>query len=1006
MTIRSRAIFLLLALLLSLGSVAARPAPPAAPSSSLAPEPDPFSGRYPAEVALAGPADLTLLYDLGIDIDAVWPSEEGAYPADPTVAVPLRARVYVDAGAALRLEAVGLHAEPVPNEGLRAFQAYGPGKDTPLAWPTFEQMVARMQALVAAHPDIMRLVSIGKSVQNRDLWCMEITDYPDVEEAEPEVKYTSTMHGDETTGVEMTLRLAELLANSYGVDPDLTELVDSLEIWLCPIHNPDGYVAGSRSNANGVDLNRDFPDPVADPVDDPAGRAVETQAFMALGYDHRFAMGANYHGGAQVVNYPWDCRDDLSPDDAEYYDFSVGYAIRNPIIWEDGTPASVVRGARWYIVYGGIQDWSYNWRGEHHVTIELSKIKSPPYTQMDTYWEANREAMLWWMQRPLRNGARGRVTDANTGAPLDAVITVAPERMPVTTDPDAGDYSKVLLDGAYTLTASAYCYEPQSAPVTVVSGTAAVQDFALAPSARWSISGTVTESGAGYPLEAAITLVGASDATSSNPATGEYGFEACSGTHTLQVSAAGHRAETREVTLEGHLVEDFALDRLPCTLLVDDDDGLAYQTYFAEALDALGESYDVRETATAGSPTAAELAGYGRVIWLTGDDAATTLTAGEQAALAAYLDGGGRLFVTGQDIGYDIGASSFYADYLHADYDSDDTNTLSLTGLEFLSGLALTIAGGDGAGNQQWPSDISPVNGGLAVLDYPGQHLYGGVAYQDDTYRVVYFSFGYEAISTQAHRNAVMDYTLDWLGGCESAPADLAASEVTAPVAHTYPGDGVVQQLLVHNAGATTRATVTATLPSDMTWVGALTASKGTAAHAGDRVTWTGFVVPGETITVTYAMTVNTCLPAGAPLVTVAQFADDAGGMVTRTLTTTVRNVAPMLPAFPSPAPGATDVPTETVLSWASSDANCDALTYAVAMGAAGAPRTVLVSAWPTLTLTMDSLGEDITYQWVVTATDGISATSGTVWEFTTVAPAPPIDPTRFLFLPLVIRTP
>ncbi len=108
-------------------------------------------------------------------------------------------------------------------------------------------------------------------MQGRDLWVLKITDNPDVEEDEPEFKYSANHHGDETVGIEMTLRLAELLVDNYGTDPTLTELVDEMEIWLWPIYNPDGYVAGSRYNANGVDLNRDFPDRFTDPVDDPAG---------------------------------------------------------------------------------------------------------------------------------------------------------------------------------------------------------------------------------------------------------------------------------------------------------------------------------------------------------------------------------------------------------------------------------------------------------------------------------------------------------------------------------------------------------------------------------------------------------------------------------------------------------------------------------------------------------------------------------------------------------------
>jgi len=87
--------------------------------------------------------------------------------------------------------------------------------------------------------------------------------------------------------------------------------------------------------------------------------------------------------------------------------------------------------------------------------------------------------MLWWFERALM-GARGLVTDSVTGAPLDATITVAElDNTPVVTDPAVGDYHRLLLPGDYTLNATAECYIAQSAPVTVISGTATIQNFAL-----------------------------------------------------------------------------------------------------------------------------------------------------------------------------------------------------------------------------------------------------------------------------------------------------------------------------------------------------------------------------------------------------------------------------------------------------------------------------------------------------------------------------------------------
>ncbi len=471
------------------------------PGGPVTPEPFPFSDRYPAEVILHSPQEMAVLVRLEIDVGDVRPLDEGhPFPGPGRPFEPLLATVYINRAEAERLAQEGLAARPIPNESLEAFRRYGPGVTGPDAWPTFEEFVARMQGIADAYPNLVRMVTIGQSVQGREIWLLKISDNPDLEEDEPEFKFTSTMHGDEAVGIEMTIRLAEMLTGQYGLDPDLTELVDEMEIWLCPIHNPDGYVNGSRYNAHGEDLNRDFPDRITDPDDNPVGREPETQAFMYFGYDHSFVMGANYHGGAAVVNFPWDSvpsPPDYAPDDAIFYDFSVGYAIRNPMIWNGGFPNGVTRGWEWYIIRGGMQDWAYHWRwGEHHVTIELGNTKKPPYSQMDTYWDANREAMLWWMRRAL-TGVRGLVYDAVTGQPLDATVDVMEIGKPVRTDPDVGDYHRLLLPGTWTLVCSADGYLDQSWVVSVISGTATVQDCAMLPNVPYAVTvGDSQEAGA------------------------------------------------------------------------------------------------------------------------------------------------------------------------------------------------------------------------------------------------------------------------------------------------------------------------------------------------------------------------------------------------------------------------------------------------------------------------------------------------------------------------------
>jgi hypothetical protein len=184
------------------------------------PEPFPFSDRYPTEVYLGSPGDLDILVELGLDIDTVRPADSSRpYPQHGAPFEPLIAVVNVNPQEAERLAHRGLAARPIPNESLRALRLYGPGTTGPEAWPSFDQFATRMQAIADAHPDIVRMVSIGQSVQGRPLWVLKITDNPDVEEDEPEFKYSANHHGDETVGIEMTIRLAELLASSYGTDP-------------------------------------------------------------------------------------------------------------------------------------------------------------------------------------------------------------------------------------------------------------------------------------------------------------------------------------------------------------------------------------------------------------------------------------------------------------------------------------------------------------------------------------------------------------------------------------------------------------------------------------------------------------------------------------------------------------------------------------------------------------------------------------------------------------------
>ena len=268
-------------------------------------------------------------------------------------------------------------------------------------YPTPEAVQVELKAIATAHPDITKLYSIGKSTKKRDLWVMKLSRNARVDDARPEFKYIANMHGDEIVGREVMLRFIRECTENYGKDPRLTNLLDKFQIHILVSMNPDGAAASTRSNAQGVDLNRDFPDFTTSDNQDVTGkRAPETQAVMNWQGQHKFRLSANFHGGSEVVNYPWDTQPDAFPEEPLVKDLSLEYAKNAPYIaasteFENG----ITNGFAWYEVNGGMQDWSIFWRKDLQLTIELSDTKWPDYSTIDYYYQQNRPAMIRFIER-------------------------------------------------------------------------------------------------------------------------------------------------------------------------------------------------------------------------------------------------------------------------------------------------------------------------------------------------------------------------------------------------------------------------------------------------------------------------------------------------------------------------------------------------------------------------------------------------------------------------------
>jgi len=366
---------------------------------------------------------------------------------------------------------------PVPEtKSLAAWESY----------PSYSEYLDMMQAFETGHPSLCRLVNAGKSVGNRDILFVKISDHVEEKEPEPVVLFSSTMHGDETVGYVLMLLLIDTLLTGYGHDPQITALVDSLEIWINPLANPDGTYYNSpsgeitnprRYNDNGYDLNRNFPDPRVG--ENPGGPyQEETLAMMAFMDTLKACLSANFHGGAEVVNYPWDTwypSVKVHPDQLWFQYIGHEYAdtvhlygpegYMNPS-WSDN---GITNGAEWYSITGSRQDYVTYFLHGREVTIELSNTKFPDPATLPLYWEYNRRSLLHYLEQAFF-GVHGFVTDAYTGDPVPAHITLPGHDSlgsGVVSDSVNGFFVRLLHEGNWNMMFTAGGYEPVEIPVQV-----------------------------------------------------------------------------------------------------------------------------------------------------------------------------------------------------------------------------------------------------------------------------------------------------------------------------------------------------------------------------------------------------------------------------------------------------------------------------------------------------------------------------------------------------------
>jgi carboxypeptidase T len=302
---------------------------------------------------------------------------------------------------------------------------------------TYDEMVARIDAAVAAYPDIVRKFSIGRSHEGRQIWAVKISDNVHVDEDEPEIVSDGLLHARERLTSEMNLYLIRILTEGYASNSRIRQIVNTREIFIIPMLNPDGGeydISGSEfrrwrknrqpnagTSAIGTDLNRNFGFKWAccggssgNPSSDNyrganAWSAPEVRAYhdfvdsRVVGGRQQIRAALTWHTAGEYVLWPYAYTTKSLPKTMSADDRQALMSLAKGMASRNGYRAQ--QSGAWYISDGDQIDWLY---GEHRIfafTVEMyprsggSMRWYPSPSLIGPETKRNRDAVLWLLEQ-------------------------------------------------------------------------------------------------------------------------------------------------------------------------------------------------------------------------------------------------------------------------------------------------------------------------------------------------------------------------------------------------------------------------------------------------------------------------------------------------------------------------------------------------------------------------------------------------------------------------------
>lgn len=357
------------------------------------------TGNTVIKVAHTNPQQVDQLNELGMDIWMVTPKY---------VLGQVNEDVYG------RLAASRLQFEHIsPERGITAKNTFDP------RYHTYDEMLAELQAVAAKHPQIASLHDVGDTWEktqgqaNRDLWAIHISGKGNAAQ-KPGILYMGNHHARELATVEIPLLLIKHLTDNYGKDPQITQLIDTRDIWIIPMVNPDGHIKAEQgqnwrknnrvnegSRYRGVDLNRNYgykwnhggssSRPSSDtyhgtgPFSEP-----ETQAVRNFIDQHpNLKIMMSYHSFSNLILWPWGHTRERNTD-AKLLE--IGNTLGKMTGYRPQQAADL------YVASGITDDYTYGVKGLISFTTEIGSWGDgfdPPYSKVSQFWDENRGAAIY-----------------------------------------------------------------------------------------------------------------------------------------------------------------------------------------------------------------------------------------------------------------------------------------------------------------------------------------------------------------------------------------------------------------------------------------------------------------------------------------------------------------------------------------------------------------------------------------------------------------------------------